>query len=56
MARTLCNYALLLSEIESTDILRKTMTRLENLGVQSLPDSEKWSAEEEEEANPPAVI
>ena len=35
--------------------LQKTMTRLKELGVENLPESEKWSEEEEEEANPVVV-
>ncbi|MHA2380444.1 MAG: tetratricopeptide repeat protein [Candidatus Thorarchaeota archaeon] len=56
LRRALCNYALLLSDLDSTDTLQKNMTRLKELGVESLPESEEWSEEEEEEANPPAVI
>jgi tetratricopeptide (TPR) repeat protein len=56
LVRTLCNYALLLSTIDSTDTLQKTMTRLKELVVESLPESEEWSEEEEEEANPPATL
>ncbi|MHA2379422.1 MAG: tetratricopeptide repeat protein [Candidatus Thorarchaeota archaeon] len=56
LARTLCNYALLLSDIDSTNTLQKTKTRLEKLGIESLPESEEWSEEEEEEANPPALM
>jgi tetratricopeptide (TPR) repeat protein len=56
LVRTLCNYALLLSGIDSPDTLQRTMDRLEELGVESLPKSEEWSEEEEEEANPPATL
>jgi hypothetical protein len=56
LRRTLCNYALLLSETDSKDTLKKAMTRLKELGIESLPESEEWSEEEEEEANPPAMI
>ncbi|MFW9802868.1 MAG: tetratricopeptide repeat protein [Candidatus Thorarchaeota archaeon] len=55
LGRTLSNYALLLSEIESTDTLQKIMTRLERLGIKSLPESEEWSEEEEEEAWAPGA-
>jgi tetratricopeptide (TPR) repeat protein len=56
LVRTLCNHALLLSDINSTDTLQKTMTRLEELGIESLPESEEWSEEEEEEAYPPGAV
>ncbi|MFX1544349.1 MAG: tetratricopeptide repeat protein, partial [Promethearchaeota archaeon] len=56
LARTLCNYALLLSDIDGTSALQKTMNRLEELGFQSMFDSEKWSEEEDDEANPPAGL
>lgn len=48
LVRTLCNYAHLLSDIDSTDALQRTMTRLMELGITSLPETEEWS---EEEAN-----
>ncbi|MFX1417078.1 MAG: tetratricopeptide repeat protein, partial [Promethearchaeota archaeon] len=56
LGRTLCNYALLLSDTDSTDTLQKTMSRLKELGIESLPESERWSEEEEEEVNPPRAI
>ncbi|MHA1925206.1 MAG: tetratricopeptide repeat protein [Candidatus Thorarchaeota archaeon] len=57
LVRTLCNYALLLSDIdEREDVLQMTMTRLKELGVESLPESEEWSEEEEDEANPPGGV
>ncbi|MHA2603151.1 MAG: tetratricopeptide repeat protein [Candidatus Thorarchaeota archaeon SMTZ1-83] len=56
LMRTLRNYALLLSDSDSTDALRKVMTRLEKLGIKSLPESEEWSEEEEEEAFPPGAV
>ncbi|MHA2380387.1 MAG: tetratricopeptide repeat protein [Candidatus Thorarchaeota archaeon] len=56
LVRPLCNYALLLSDINSTNTLKETMTRLEELGVESLPESEEWSEEEEDEANPPGGV
>ncbi len=53
LARTLRNYAILMSDMESTDeAAQKIRTRLEELGVQSPTESEEWSEEEEEEANP----
>ncbi|MCW4026810.1 MAG: tetratricopeptide repeat protein [Candidatus Bathyarchaeota archaeon] len=56
LMKTLCNYALLLSDINGKDALKKIMTRLEGLGIQSLPESEEWSEEEEEEAFPPGAV
>jgi len=56
LVRILCNFALLLSDIVSAEDLQKTMNRLEELGVQNLPESEEWSEEEEEEANPPGSM
>ncbi|MFX1603154.1 MAG: tetratricopeptide repeat protein [Promethearchaeota archaeon] len=56
LRRTLCNYAIFLKDIGSTDTLEKTMTRLKVLGIESLPESEEWSEEEEEEANPSAAV
>jgi hypothetical protein len=32
------------------------MTRLEKLGIESLPESGEWSEEEEEEAFPPGAV
>jgi len=32
------------------------MTRLKELGVESLPDCEEWSEEEEEETNTPGAV
>jgi len=32
------------------------MTRLKELRVESLPESEEWSEEEEDEANPPGGV
>lgn len=55
MDKNTCNYALLLSDINSTDALQKTMTRLEKLGVQSLPEGEEWSEEEEDEVSSPSM-
>ncbi len=56
LRRTLCNYALLLSDIDSKDTLQNTMTKLESFGIESLPESDEWSEEEEEEVNPPTMI
>jgi tetratricopeptide (TPR) repeat protein len=56
LARTLCNYAHFLSDTDSTDALEKTMARLEELSIKSLPESDEWSEEEEDEANPIGVI
>ncbi|UCH03470.1 MAG: tetratricopeptide repeat protein, partial [Candidatus Thorarchaeota archaeon] len=56
LVRTLCNYALLLSAIDSADTLQKTMTRLAELGVESLPENEEWSEETEDVANPQDVL
>ncbi len=56
LVRTLCNYTILLSEIDITDARQKTVTRLKQLGIESLPESEEWSEEEEEETNPPATM
>ncbi len=52
----LCNYALLLSDIDSIDALQTVMIRLEELGIESLPENEEWSEEEEEEANIPGAV
>ena len=53
----LCNYALLLSDTGDTDdSLRDITTRLKELGVESLPETEEWSEEEEEEANIPGAV
>ncbi len=56
LVKTLCNYALLLSDIDNADALQKTMTRLRELGIESLPANEEWSEEEEEEANTPGAV
>ncbi|MHA2021057.1 MAG: hypothetical protein ACW96N_05035, partial [Candidatus Thorarchaeota archaeon] len=56
LRRTLSNYALSLSDIDRTDALQKIMTRLEKLGIESLPESGEWSEEEEEEAFPPGAV
>jgi len=56
LVRTLCNFALLLSDMDSAEDFQNTMNRLEELGVQSLPEHEEWSEEEEEEANPPGSM
>ncbi|MHA2432947.1 MAG: tetratricopeptide repeat protein [Candidatus Thorarchaeota archaeon] len=57
LARTLCNYAILMSDIESTDeAAQKIKTRLKELGVESPTESEEWSEEEEEEANPVVAL
>jgi tetratricopeptide (TPR) repeat protein len=53
LATTLCNYAHLLSDSNRKDTLQKTKARLNELGIKSLPKSEEWSEDEEEEANPP---
>ena len=53
----LCNYAILLSDIGDPDkSLKDIMTRLNELGVESLPENDEWSEEEEEEANIPGAV
>ncbi|MHA2207528.1 MAG: tetratricopeptide repeat protein [Candidatus Thorarchaeota archaeon] len=53
LVTTLCNYALLLPDIDDKEkLLQNIMTRLKELGVDSLPENEKWSEDEEEEVNP----
>ncbi|MFX1416518.1 MAG: tetratricopeptide repeat protein, partial [Promethearchaeota archaeon] len=53
LATTLCNYSLLLSSVDNRDDpLQRTVTRLEELGVDSLPENEMWSEDEDEEVNP----
>ena len=56
LVRALCNYALLVSDVDDTGALQKTVTRLKKLGVESLPESEEWSEEEEEETNAPGAV
>lgn len=56
LKRILCNYALLLSELNRTDTFQEIISRLEEIGIKELPENEEWSEEEEEEANVPAVI
>ncbi|MHA2432764.1 MAG: tetratricopeptide repeat protein [Candidatus Thorarchaeota archaeon] len=56
LVRVLCNYALLLSDVDNIDALQMTMARLKELGVESLPESEEWSEEEEEVADVPGAV